>query len=181
MKNVLLVLSIVLLAPLAAMAQVADTTPATPTVVSVSTEKTLAPIEREKFDPAKDPAKDLEKAIAQASAEGKRIILDVGGEWCVWCRYMDRFFILNPELNALKEKNFVWVKVNMDEKNQNKSFLSTYPAISGYPHFFILDEKGKLLRSQGTGILESDKIYDVKKFTDFFKTWAPPEKKREVK
>jgi thioredoxin-related protein len=144
---------------------------------SAATEKTAPPIEREKFDPERDPAADLLKAVEQASAEHKRIILDVGGEWCVWCRYMDRFFILHPELNALKEKNFVWVKVTMDEKNQNKPFLSGYPAISGYPHFFILDEKGKLLKSQSTAVLESDKTYDLQKFIAFFKTWAPPEKK----
>ena len=148
---------------------------------SVATEKAAPAIEREKFDPAKDPAKDLEKAVVQASAEHKRIILDVGGEWCVWCRYMDRFFILNPELNALKEKNFVWVKVNMDEKNENKPFLSTYPAISAYPHFFILDENGKLLQSQSTDILESDKTYDLQKFMAFMKLWAPSEKKPPVK
>jgi thiol:disulfide interchange protein len=175
MKSFLFALIVILSGAFASMAQTAEP-PA-----SVTTEKTAAPIEREKFDPARDPAKDLEKAIAQASAEGKRIILDVGGEWCVWCRYMDRFFTLNPALNALKEKKFVWVKVTMDEKNQNRQFLSAYPAISGYPHFFILDAKGKLLKSQGTDILESDKTYDLKKFTAFLTLWAPPEKKPVTK
>jgi thioredoxin-related protein len=143
---------------------------------NVATEKTSAAIEREKFDPAKDPAVDLAKAVEQATAENKRIILDIGGEWCVWCRYMDRFFILNPALNDLKKKNFVWVKVNMSEENENKTFLSAYPAISGYPHFFILDEKGKLLQSQSTDILESEKVYSLEKFTAFFKLWAPEKK-----
>ena len=159
-------------------AAVADEKPAAKAAqASAATEKTLPPIEREKFDPLRDPAADLQKAVEQASADGKRIILDIGGEWCVWCRYMDRFFILNPELNALKKKNFVWVKINMSEENENKPFLSAYPEIAGYPHLFVLDEKGKLLQSQSTDVLESDKTYDLKKFTDFLKTWAPPEKK----
>ncbi len=190
MKNFPFALTIVLFTAFATFAQTAtEPAPATvpaPTPVKAATpppvqgtvqaEKTSVVIEREKFDPAKDPAEDLKKAVERASAEGKRIILDVGGEWCVWCRYMDRFFILNPELEKIKNQNFVWVKVNMDEKNDNKLFLSAYPAIAGYPHFFVLDEKGKLLQSQGTDILETPKGYDAQKFTDFLKKWAPAPK-----
>ncbi len=166
---------------LLASSAIAQSSKASATKADVATEKTGAPIEREKFDPAKDPAADLAKAVEQATAENKRIILDIGGEWCVWCRYMDRFIILNPSLSALKKKNFIWVKVNMSEENENKTFLSAYPAISGYPHFFVLDEKGKLLQSQSTDVLESDKTYSLEKFTAFFKLWAPPEKKPEKK
>jgi thiol:disulfide interchange protein len=148
---------------------------------NVATEKSSAPIEREKFDPAKDPAVDLARAVEQATAENKRIILDIGGEWCVWCRYMDRFILLNPSLSELKKKNFIWVKVNMSEENENKAFLSAYPAAAGYPHLFVLDEKGSLLKSQDTSLLENDKVYDLGKFTEFLKTWGPPEKKPEKK
>jgi len=147
---------------------------------TVQAEKTSVVIEREKFDPRKNPAEDLKKAVEQASAEGKRIILDIGGEWCVWCRYMDRFFTMNPGLEKLKNENFVWLKVNWSEENENKAFLSAYPAIAGYPHLFVLDEKGQLLQSQGTDLLETPKGYDLQKFTDFLKKWAP-EKKAEVK
>ena len=35
----------------------------------------------ETFDPKRDPAADLAAALAKAKAEGKRVIVDVGGEW----------------------------------------------------------------------------------------------------
>ena len=60
-------------------------------------------IEREKFDPARNPADDLKTAVAAAQKENKRIILDIGGEWCVWCRWMDEYFIKNPELTKLRD------------------------------------------------------------------------------
>ena len=75
--------------------------------------------EREKFDPSRNPATDLQAAIATAQAENKRIILDVGGEWCGWCRLMDNYLIQNKELGKLKDENYVWVKVNMSEENEN--------------------------------------------------------------
>jgi thiol:disulfide interchange protein len=181
MKLVLTSVFAIILVCSPAMAQTSHPAKNVVSQANVATEKTSAPIQREKFDPARDPAADLAKAVEQATAENKRIILDIGGEWCVWCRYMDRFFVLNNALNSLKEKNFVWVKVNMSEENDNKAFLSAYPEIAGYPHFFILDEKGKLLQSQSTDVLESDKTYSLHKFTALFKLWAPPEKKLEKK
>ena len=34
-----------------------------------------------KYDPQADPAADLESTVAKATAEGKRIIIEIGGQW----------------------------------------------------------------------------------------------------
>jgi len=34
------------------------------------------------FDPTRNPERDLATALVQAKAEGKRVLVDVGGEWC---------------------------------------------------------------------------------------------------
>ncbi|HEY0426257.1 MAG TPA: thioredoxin family protein [Pyrinomonadaceae bacterium] len=129
--------------------------------------------EREVFDPKKDPNADLKAAVAKAQKENKRIILDIGGEWCGWCRHMDKFFTLNPALGKIREENFIWVKVNMSEENENKEFLSKYPEIPGYPHLFVLEKDGSLLQSQNTSELEQEKTYNLQKFTDFLTKWSP--------
>ncbi|BDQ03700.1 hypothetical protein [Ignavibacterium sp.] len=36
-----------------------------------------------KFDPTRNPEQDLKNAIEYAQKTNKRIILDVGGEWCI--------------------------------------------------------------------------------------------------
>jgi thioredoxin-related protein len=131
---------------------------------------------REKFDPLRIPREDLDKAIDLASKSGKRIILDVGGEWCGWCVHMDRFFFRYPGLTRLRDANFVWVKVNYSEENENRDFLATYPAIIGYPHLFVLDETGKLIHSQNTADLEFGESYNLAKFTKFLTTWSPKRK-----
>lgn len=126
-----------------------------------------------KFDPSRDPAKDVAAAVAKAKADGKRVIVDVGGEWCSWCHILDRFIDANAEVAALRNRNYVWVKVNWSKENKNEAFLSRYPAIKGYPHLFVLDADGKLVHSQDTGELESGKSYDLAKMTAFLKKWAP--------
>jgi len=126
-----------------------------------------------KFDPSNDPSKDLQLAVAEAQKTGKNIILDVGGEWCIWCHRIDSFIEGHEEINNFLHNNFVIMKVNYSQENKNENFLSAYPKISGYPHFFVLDKDGKLLHSQDTGKLEEGKDYNPEKFMSFLRVWAP--------
>src|SRR5689334_12546303 len=105
-----------------------------------------------KFDPARDAAKDVAAAVATAKAQGKRVIVDVGGEWCVWCHILDRFVDDNADVRALRDANYVWLKVNWSKENKNEALLARWPAIKGYPHLFVLDGNGKLLHSQDTDV-----------------------------
>jgi thiol:disulfide interchange protein len=142
-------------------------------VAPVSASSTQAkPTAAPKYDPKRDPEKDIQDAIAEAGRTGKRILLEVGGEWCVWCHIMDRYFQENPKLLDSREKSFVMVKINFSRENENKKLLSRYPAIPGYPHIFVLDTNGKLLHSQDTSELESGKSYNLEKFSSFLKKWA---------
>ena len=125
------------------------------------------------YDPARDANKDIRDAVEEAGRTGKRVILDVGGEWCVWCHRMDSFVEQNPELIKLLEKQYIVVKINVDPKNRNEAVLSRYPAIPGYPHLFVLDMNGKLLHSQDTSALEAGKSYDLNRFVSFLEKWAP--------
>ena len=126
-----------------------------------------------KFDPTRNPNDDLKAAVELARNNNKRIILDVGGEWCIWCHRIDAFMHNTKEVKSIIDNNFIFVKINYSKENKNEKFLSKYPPIEGYPHFFILDKEGKLLHSQNTGELEKDKDYDVEKFVAFLNKWKP--------
>lgn len=128
---------------------------------------------QEKFDPSRNPFDDLKTAVEFVQKSNKRILLDVGGEWCIWCHRIDAFMHNTKEVKSLLDDNYVVVKVNFSKENKNEKFLSAYPPIDGYPHFFILDKNGKLLHSQSTGELEKDKDYDKDKFVAFLNKWKP--------
>jgi thioredoxin-related protein len=142
-------------------------------VILISTISLYAQTEesREKFDPSRNPLEDLKSGVGNATESNKRIILDVGGEWCIWCHRIDAFMHNTEEIKLLLEENYVVVKVNFSKENKNEKFLSQYPEIEGYPHFFVLDIDGKLLHSQNTGELEKDKDYDKDKFVAFLEKW----------
>jgi thiol:disulfide interchange protein len=127
-----------------------------------------------RFDPSRDAAADVAQALAVAKAEGKRVIVDVGGEWCSWCHILDRFVASNADVRALIDARYVWVKVNFSKENRNEALLSRWPRIEGYPHLFVLDANGRLVHSQDTSELESGRGYDHDRFVAMLKRFAPP-------
>ena len=151
-----------------------------PLALALSFSRSAAPVpaaqdneQRQKFDPARDAAQDIQNAIRESQKTGKRIILDVGGEWCSWCHKLDKFFMDNTDVAAFMNDHYIVVKVNYSKENKNEKVLSHYPAIKGYPHLFVLESDGTLLHSQDTGQLESGDHHDRDKVFAFLRQWAP--------
>ena len=126
------------------------------------------------YDPSRDAAKDLQDAIALATKTNKKILLEVGGDWCVYCNIMDATFEGHPQLRKVRDTNYVTVKINYSKENPNEAFLSHYPKIPDYPHFFVLDSKGALLHSQPTHGFEHGKNYNAGKIDAFLRKWSQP-------
>ena len=127
----------------------------------------------DKYDPSRNPSADLETTVKQAKQSGKRILLEVGGNWCSWCRALEDFIHTTPPVAAALRNSYVIMKVNMSDENRNRQFLERFPKIKGYPHIFVLDADGNLLHSQDTGPLEEAKSYNEKRFLDFLNQWTP--------
>ena len=47
------------------------------------------------------------------------------------------------------------------------------PGRFGYPVFVVLDEKGRLVHTQDSGLLEEGSGYSREKVIGFFKNWTP--------
>lgn len=125
-----------------------------------------------RFDPARDAAHDLETALRIARSTRRRVLAEVGGEWCTWCHIMDRFFASNPDLKKIRDAHFVLLRVNFSKENQNQAFLARWPKVAGYPHLYVVDAEGRLLVSQDTSTLETAKDYDPIAFRAFLLEWA---------
>ena len=88
-----------------------------------------------------------EAAFAQAQAQDKPILLDIGAVWCHWCHVMDRESYENPEIAALINQHFVAVKVDRDERpDVDARYQAAVSAISGqggWPLTAILTPDGR--------------------------------------
>jgi len=74
------------------------------------------------YDPRRDPQADLQLAVAKAQAQRKRILLDVGGNWCTWCHILDNYLATDRAVGDAFESSFVILKINWSPENQNAAF-----------------------------------------------------------
>ena len=125
------------------------------------------------YDESRDPAADLKAAVAQAQRENKRILLEVGGEWCIYCRILNKVIHDDERLMQRLRDGFVVVKVNFSDKVKNEAFLSRYPQIPSYPHLFLLESDGALLLSQTPDDFMKDDKYGPDLILAFLETWEP--------
>lgn len=125
-----------------------------------------------KYDPKRDAFQDGRDAIQLAKKTNRRILIEVGGDWCKWCHIMDRFLNKNPDIKKELHKTFVFLKVNVSDENYNDEFLKVFPRPIGYPHMYVTEKDGNLLLSKDTADFFENKKYSVKKFKAFFKRWT---------
>ena len=126
------------------------------------------------YNPQADTKKDLENAIIKAKTESKHVLVQVGGNWCPWCIKLHNLFQSDSTLNDVIAKNYVLIKVNYSKENKNLDVLRILenPKRFGFPVLVILDDNGKRIHTQDSGLLESGDGYDRKKVLGFLKNWT---------
>ena len=125
------------------------------------------------YDTTRDPAVDLGATVERAQVEGKRILVEVGGTWCGWCKLLDAFIHDHSAISEKLEAGFLIMKVNWDPQHPNEEFLGEYPEISGYPHIFVVEKDGTFLYSKNTVELEEGRSYNEQAILDFLDEWKP--------
>lgn len=137
----------------------------------VEAEKASLPKPYHEMEDADAKIKEL---LVLAKSENKNIILQVGGNWCIWCLRLNNFIQNSEDLKNTVDKNYVYYHLNWSPKNKNEKFFSHYGnpgEKQGYPIFMILDSNGKLIHVQETGILEEGKGYSLEKVKMFLDSW----------
>lgn len=127
------------------------------------------------YDPAANAAADIAKATQQAAREKKHVLLQIGGNWCIWCKRLYKFVKDDPTLDSLQQANFVVYHLNYSKENKNLPILQQlgYPQRFGFPVLVVLDAKGNRLHTQNTALLESADSYDREKVKDMLVQWGP--------
>ncbi len=111
--------------------------------------------------------------MAEARRDEKRVLLEVGGNWCGWCQELERTVRADASIAEALRCAFVVVRVNVSPENSNARFLSAYPEVPGYPYFFVLDEKGSLLARVDTDDFLKGESYDRGRILAFIRKWSP--------
>lgn len=127
------------------------------------------------YNPQADAQQQISNAVKQAVKENKHVLLQIGGNWCMWCIRFHNTVNSDSALKKQMNDNFVVVHLNYSPENKNEKVLASlgYPQRFGFPVFVVLDAKGKRLHTQNSAYLEEGKGHSKEKIAEFFKHWSP--------
>lgn len=128
------------------------------------------------YDPKADAEKDIQNLVAKAKKEKKNIMIQAGGNWCIWCLRFNQYVQTTPELKTLVDKNFEYYHLNYSPDNKNEKVFAKYgnPGEKfGYPVFIVLNQDGEMIHIQRSDVLEEGKGYSLEKVKAFFNEWSP--------
>ncbi|HKB44043.1 MAG TPA: thioredoxin family protein, partial [Chitinophagaceae bacterium] len=128
------------------------------------------------YSPAENAEQEITVAVKKAKAEGRHVIIQVGGNWCIWCARFNDFISSDTKIDSIIKTGYIVYHLNYSKENYNAKLLAKYgyPQRFGFPVFLVLDGEGKLIHTQSSWYLEDGKkSYDRDKTISFFNDWSP--------
>jgi len=117
----------------------------------------------------------VDAARRQAAAEGKRVAVVFGADWCPDCDAFKR--ALGHRLVApFVEPGFVVVSVSVGDRNRNLDLMAEYGMSvgSGIPAVAVLEPDGSLVAAQRDGeFRNASSLLSPAEIASFFHRWAP--------
>ncbi len=130
-----------------------------------------------------NPIEQIDQAIVKAKSEGKFVICQVGGNWCSWCLRFADFITNDTTISRIIAENYEYIHVNYNPRKslgaekmeQGKALMKRLNNAGrfGFPVLVVLDQDGKVIHIQDSGLLEDGESYNQKKVLDFFNGWTP--------
>lgn len=127
------------------------------------------------YNPYANVQKDVAAALIKAKKEKKHVLLQIGGNWCVWCYRFNSFVQTDSTLKKILDNNYVVYHLNYSPENKNLDYLKKlgFPQRFGFPVMVVLDADGNRLHTQDSSQLEKGYGYDKDKVRNFLMNWAP--------
>lgn len=129
------------------------------------------------YDPHADGQQQLAAAVARAAREQKRVLLDLGANWCSDSQQMFRLLRDDPEIRRAVERHYVLVLVDVNERGalpRNPQLVAQmgHPLGRGIPVLLILDSTGKLLNRDAEERLDDSDHEHPDKVLSYLRKWA---------
>ncbi len=127
------------------------------------------------YNPTANADADIRAAVKKAKAEKKHVLIQIGGNWCIWCARFDELVKTDKAIDSIAKADFVYYHLNYSKENTNEKILARYgyPQRFGFPVFLVLDQNGKLLHTQNSSYLEKDKGHNPETVKGFLTDWSP--------
>ena len=128
------------------------------------------------YTPGENAERKIAEAIKKAKKEKKHVLIQIGGNWCIWCARFNALVTADKKIDSIMKTDYLFYAMNHSEEDPNKKLLEKYSYTQrfGFPVFLILDGNGKLLHTQTASYLGDGKDgYDRDKVYALFRDWRP--------
>jgi thiol:disulfide interchange protein len=132
---------------------------------------------RKIYDEKADGKALVAAALSKATAEHKRVLVQLGGNWCTWCLALDKLEEENADVHAFIDAHYVSLKLDvgtnedLDQQWGKAGGVSPAASRDGVPVLVFLNADGTVVAIEPTVPLESlggrllshdpDKVLDV--------------------
>jgi thiol:disulfide interchange protein len=128
------------------------------------------------YKPEEKAEQEIARRTKEAKEQGKHVLIQIGGNWCIWCARFNDFITKDPKIDSIVRADYVVYHMNYSKENFNAKLLAKYgyPQRFGFPVFLVLNGDGTLLHTQSSWYLEDGaKSYDREKVIAFLSDWSP--------
>ena len=125
------------------------------------------------YNPRAHAEKDVAQLLLKAKRENKRLLLQVGGNWCIMCYRLNAFLQTDSTLKNLLNDNYLSYHLNYSLENKNAAYLAKLgnPQRYGFPVLVVLNADGERLHTQNMSLLLKGNGYDYDKIRNFLLQW----------
>ena len=127
------------------------------------------------YNEAVDADAAVEAAFARARANGKRVLIDLGGNWCADCRILSGIMEL-PELKPFIAAHYEVVTVNVGRFKRNLQIPQRFgiTKLEGVPAVIIADADGTPVNVSDAQDLADARSMTPQAIADWLARWAKP-------
>ena len=126
------------------------------------------------YNPRANAEKDVAQLLVKAKEENKRVLLQIGGNWCLMCYRLNAVLQKDSVLKKALNDNYISYHLNYSPENKNSAYLAKLgqPQRYGFPVLVVLNADGKPLHTQNMALLLKGNGYDYEKLKTFLNKWS---------
>jgi thiol:disulfide interchange protein len=126
------------------------------------------------YDERADANAAVANAFARAKAEHKRVLIDLGGNWCADCRILAGVMNL-PDVQRFLAAHYVVVSVDVGRFNRNLQIPARFgitERLKAVPSILIADPNGTLVDRGHIDAIEDARHMTPQALADWLAQWA---------
>lgn len=142
--------------------------------LAIASLKDLPVVERAPYDSAADAKAMVRAAFARARKNHKRVLIDLGGNWCPDCVVLANLMAL-PEMKPFLDAHFEIVKVDVGRFDKNLEIPARFgitTRLKGVPAVIIATPRGTLVNGADLYTLSDARSLSPQAIADWLAQWT---------